>query len=120
MFSGLGEGNPRLIYDECWGITEFKNGLVLACGTGIEHCEDLDQDLMSVCENDPRTTWRSNLIHVDFSGNLIWQRTSSFIFEGEEDEDLPSTASEWVFTTKSGNLASVVDLSFGVGLEILK
>ena len=120
IFSGLGEGNPRLIYDECWGITEFKNGLVLACGTGIEHCEDLDQDLMSVCENDPRTTWRSNLIHVDFSGNLIWQRTSSFIFEGEEDEDLPSTASEWVFTTKSGNLASVVDLSFGVGLEILK
>ena len=41
-------------------------------------------------------------------------------FEGEEDEDLPSTASEWVFKTKSGNLASVVDLSFGAGLEILK
>ena len=120
IFSGLDEGDPRLIYDECWGITEFKNGLVLACGTGIEHCEDLDQDLTSTCENDPRTTWRSNLIHVDFSGNLIWQRASSFVFEGEEDEDIPSTASEWVFTTKSGNLASVVDLSFGVGLEILK
>ena len=89
-------------------------------GTGIEHCEDLDQDLTSVCENDPRTTWRSNLIHVDFSGNLIWQRASSFVFEGEEDEALPSTASEWVFKTKSGNIASVVDLSFGVGLEILK
>ena len=120
IFSGLDEGNPRLIYDECWGITEFKNGLVLACGTGIENCEDIDQDLAPVCENDPRTTWRSNLIHVDFSGNLISQRASSFIFEGEDDEDLPSTASEWVFTTKSGNLASVVDLSFGVGLEILK
>ena len=120
IFSGLDEGDPRLIYDECWGITEFKNGLVLACGTGIEHCEDLDQDLTSVCESDPRSTWRSNLIHVDYSGNLIWQRASSFVFEGEEDEDIPSTASEWVFTTKSGNLASVVDLSFGVGLEILK
>ena len=120
IFSGLDEGDPRLIYDECWGITEFKNGLVLACGTGIEHCEDLDQDLASVCENDPRTTWRSNLIHVDFSGNLIWQRATSFVFEGEDEEDLPSTASEWVFRTKSGNLASVVDLSFGVGLEILK
>ena len=46
--------------------------------------------------------------------------TNSFVFEGEDEEDLPSTASEWVFTTKSGNLASVVDLSFGVGLEILK
>ena len=120
IFSGLDEGDPRLIYDECWGITEFKNGLVLACGTGIEHCEDLGDDLMSVCENDPRNIWRSNLIHVDFSGNLIWQRASSFVFEGEDGEDLPSTASEWVFTTKSGNLASVVDLSFGVGLEILK
>ena len=120
IFSGLDEGDPRLIYDECWGITEFKNGLVLACGTGIEHCEDLDQDLTSVCENDPRTTWRSNLIHVDFSGNLIWQRASSFVFEEEDEEDLPSTASEWVFKTKSGALASVVDLSFGVGLEILE
>ena len=92
----------------------------MACGTGIENCEDIDQDLAPVCENDPRTTWRSNLIHVDFSGNLIWQRASSFVFEGEDEEDLPSTASEWVFKTKSGNLASVVDLSFGVGLEILK
>ena len=120
IFLGLDEGDRRLIYDECWGITEFKNGLVLACGTGIEHCEDLDQDLTLVCENDPRSTWRSNLIHVDFSGNLIWQRASSFVFEGEEEENLPSAASEWVFTTKSGNLASVVDLSFGIGLEILK
>ena len=40
--------------------------------------------------------------------------------EGEDEEELPSTASEWVFTTKSGALASVVDLSFGVGLEILE
>ena len=120
IFSGLDEGDPRLIYDECWGITEFKNGLVLGCGTGIEHCEDLSWELSSVCKNDPRTTWRSYLIHMDFSGNLIWERASSFVFEGEDDEDLPATASEWVFTTKSGNLASVVDLSFGFGLEILK
>jgi len=61
--------------------------------TGIENCEDIDQDLTSLCENDPRTTLRSNLIHVDSTGNLISQRASSFIFEGEDDEDLPSTAS---------------------------
>ena len=42
------------------------------------------------------------------------------MFDGEEDEDVPSTASEWVFTTNRGGLASVVDLSFGMGLEILK
>ena len=119
IFSKLDGGDPNLIYDECWSITQFKIGLVLACGTGIEHCEGLSTGLRSVCENDPRTTWRSYLIHVDFSGNLIWQRASSFMFDGDED-DIPSTSSEWVFLTASGGLASVVDLSFGIGLEVLK
>ena len=36
-----------------------------------------------------------------------------------DDYDLPSTASEWVFITSSGELASVVDLAFGIGLEII-
>ena len=52
--------------------------------------------------------------------NTKMQYDNESVDEGEDEEDLPSTASEWVFTTKSGNLASVVDLSFGVGLEILK
>jgi len=117
IFTGLDGGNPKLVYDECWGITQFKNGLVLACGTGIEHCEDLSINLRQICEGDPRTTWRSYLIKIDFNGNLVWQRASSFLF-GEDE--VASTASEWVFTTQSGNLASVVDLSFGVGLEILE
>ena len=39
---------------------------------------------------------------------------------GEEgDDDVPSTASEWAFITKNGELASVVDLAFGIGLEII-
>ena len=39
---------------------------------------------------------------------------------GEEGEDdVPSTASEWAFITKNGELASVVDLAFGIGLEII-
>ena len=62
-----------MIYDECWGITEFRKGLVAACGTGIEDCEELEQNLRVICEDDPRTTWRSYLIHVDYSGNLISQ-----------------------------------------------
>ena len=74
-------------------------------------------NLRQICEGDPRTTWRSYLIKIDFNGNLVWQRASSFLF-GEDE--VASTASEWVFTTQSGNLASVVDLSFGVGLEILE
>ena len=120
IFSGLDSGNRKLIYDECWGITQFRNGLVLACGTGIEECVDLSDNLLLVCEDDPRTTWRSYLVHTDFSGNLVWQRASSFIFDDDEDEDVSSTASEWVFTTANGDLASVVDLDFGMGIEVLK
>ena len=40
--------------------------------------------------------------------------------QNDGEDEVVSTASEWVFTTQSGNLASVVDLSFGVGLEILE
>ena len=118
IFSGLEGGDPKLIYDECWSITRFRSGLVVACGTGIEECEELGVSLRAVCEDDPRTTWRSYLIHIDLSGNLIWQRASSFTFD--DDDDVPSTASEWVFTTRHGDLASVVDLDFGIGIEILK
>ena len=79
----------------------------------------MSKNLRSICEDDPRTAWRSYLIHINFNGNLIWQRASSFRHEDDED-NVPSTASEWVFTTKSGNLASVVDLSFGIGIEVIK
>ena len=120
MFLGLDSGDSKLIYDECWGITQFGNGLVLACGTGIEECVEMSDSLRLICESDPRTTWRSYLIHVDFSGNLVWQRASSFMFDDDEDDDVPSTASEWVFTTTNGDLASVVDLSFGMGIEVLR
>ena len=120
IFSGLDSGDRQLIYDECWGITQFENGLVLACGTGIEECSEIADSLRSICEDDPRTTWRSYLVHVDFLGNLVWQRASSFMFDDEEDEDVPSTASEWVFITADGDLASVVDLGFGMGIEVLR
>jgi hypothetical protein len=42
------------------------------------------------------------------------------MFDDEDEEDVPSTASEWVFTTANGDLASVVDLSFGMGIEVLR
>lgn len=39
-FANLDEGNPKLIYDECWGIagTADGTGFYLGCGTGIEGC----------------------------------------------------------------------------------
>ena len=48
---------------------------------------------------------------------MVWYRTDSFI---EEDDDwIPNTASEYVFITKDGRIASVLDLDFGFGLQIL-
>ena len=119
IFSGLDSGDPTLIYDECWGISRCKNDFGLACGTGIEQCQEFNNNLQLRCEYDPRTTWRSYLIHIDLSGNLIWQRANSFIFD-EDEEEIPSASSEWVLLTDRGNLVSVFDLSFGIGLEVFE
>jgi hypothetical protein len=111
----------NLIFDECWSIINILNdGIVMACGTGIEECEDLPENVQIKCEEDPRTTWRSYLVKIDSSGDIIWEKTGSFTFPGEEDtDDLPSTASEWIFITQEGNAASIIDLAFGIGLEII-
>lgn len=121
-YIGLDSGNKKIIFDECWGITTVNNeDAVMACGTGIEGCEELSGNLKNQCEEDPRTTWRSFLVRIDSSGKVVWEKTGSFTFPGEEDDyDVPSTASEWVFMTKNGEVASVIDLSFGIGLEIIE
>ena len=55
------------------------------------------------------------------NGKQLWQHVDSFVFPGEEDEfDVPSTASEYVFITSDNHIASVVDLGFGIGLQILE
>ena len=111
-----------LIFDECWSITKIPNeGIIMACGTGIEECENLPDNTQAKCEEDPRTTWRSYLVKIDHNGDIIWEKTGSFTFPGEEDaDDLPSTASEWLFITQEGNVASIIDLAFGIGIEILE
>lgn len=39
-FSGLGAGNPMLIYDESWGFQATGDGgMLVASGTGIEGCD---------------------------------------------------------------------------------
>ncbi len=121
QFSNLDESNKKLIFDECWGITVLAGyDAVIACGTGIEGCDELQGNLRNQCEEDPRTTWRSYLVRIDSEGKIIWEKTGSFTFPGEEnEEDLPSTASEWVFITRNGEIASVVDLAFGIGLELI-
>ena len=120
VYADLGRGNSKLIFDECWSVTTVdKFDAIMACGTGIEGCAGHTGSIKKECENDPRQNWRSYLAKIDAEGRLVWEVASSFSFPEEESDDLPSTASEWVFTTKNGDLASVVDLDFGFGLEIL-
>ena len=48
-FSGLDEGNRKLIFDECWGIATIGDSdVVVACGTGIEGCDELKNHTKSM------------------------------------------------------------------------
>ena len=63
-------------------------------------------------------------IFINFKciANELPKTVSYMVADGDccgGEEDVPSTASEWIFQTKNGNFASVVDLGFGIGLEIL-
>ncbi len=125
IFSNLDAGNPKLIFDECWAINGTDDGgAVMACGTGIEECEPFEEidALYEECEADPRKTWRSMLVRVNGQGNLIWQHVGSYRFpdeNGEESEEVASSASEYVLITSKGQYASVTDLAFGLGLQLL-
>ena len=120
IFAGIGKKNDGFIFDECWGIDSTSDGgAIMACGTGT-HCDEFqdNEQLFAQCTADPREIWRSLLIKVNQEGKIVWYKTDSFI---EEDDDrIPNTASEYVFITKDGRIASVLDLDFGFGLQILK
>ena len=127
IFNGLDAGNKKLIYDECWSIQSTEDGgAIMACGTGIEGCEPYPEDteLFAECIDDPRNTWRSMLLRVNQKGDLIWQRVDSYQFvednDGGENEEVPSSASEYVIITNEGHIASITDLAFGIGLQLLE
>ena len=117
-FEGLDGGNPKLIYDECWGIQPTDDGnIVIACGTGIEGCSLENAGLGIECRNDPRRKWRSLLIELDQDGEMVWYRTDSFYYEDEQEA--AATAAEHVIRMKNGGYAAVLDQDFGIGLLVL-
>ena len=122
-FSKIKNKNEKMVLDECWDISAISDECSNGMWNGIEECKMFENDnkLYKQCSNDPRTTWRSLLIRVDKDGKQLWQHVDSFYFPGEEsDYDVPSTASEYVFITSDNNIASVIDLGFGIGLQILE
>jgi len=120
VFAGLGSGNPKLIYDECWGIqSTASGGVVLACGTGIEGCGStpVGSALRRECNADPRTQWRALTIELDANGDDVWYRTDSFVFPDTPEESAASAA-EYVIRLDNGQTASVIDQDFGIGLIV--
>jgi hypothetical protein len=110
-----GLASDVFVYDECWGLVAFEDGVAVACGTGIENCHEVDSTAadQKACRSDPRRSWRSYLVGVSASGEVVWSRAESFVDDlGEAHE----SASEYIAIGPSGHLYSVVDQGFGVGL----
>ena len=103
------------IFDECWGVAATPSGVVIGCGSGIEGCDAVDATAKErqQCHTDPRRVWRSHVVGLSLEGAVQWSRTDAFV--SEEGEAFES-ASEFVFTGPDGDLFSVVDHDFGVGL----
>jgi hypothetical protein len=117
QFEGLGSGDPRLIFDECWGIQGLSDGgVIVGCGTGIEGCDLVsDGALKQQCNTDPRRTWRGYVVRFDAQGQIVWQRVDSFVEAGTGD-DVADSASEYIALLPDGGFLSVVDQGFGIGL----
>ena len=103
------------IFDECWGIAQRDTTVVLACGTGIEGCDAVPASTreQKACERDPRRSWRSYLVGVDGTGQVLWSRADSFV---ESSGEASESAAEFVVTDATGDLYAIIDQIFGVGL----
>jgi hypothetical protein len=130
-------GDPKLIYNECWGIVAVKDGFVVACGTGIEGCGGKTGDLGAACNAGrgdptlptllfPPAVWASMAAKVGASGKIAWQRTDNHRASGEavytqgKSYTAPaSSASEWVVKNADGSLAFVQDETMGFGIMTL-
>ena len=126
-FAGLSSGNPKLIYDESWGIQSTADGgMLVASGTGIEGCDpwqgsDSNQTRIAIlqeCVSDPRTDWRGMITKFDANGTQIWQRVDSFM--PPDGGSASSSACEYVVLLSDGKILSVNDEAFGVGLLVLE
>ena len=90
----------------------------MACGTGM-HCDEFeDNERLFAQDTYPREIWRSLLIKVDQKENVVWYKTD--LFSEQDDDWISNTASEYIFITKDGRIASILDLDFSFGLQILE
>ena len=105
----------KFIFDECWGAAQSGELLVMACGTGIEGCDEVEATAAEreACRNDPRLRWRTWLVALDADGEVAWSRADSFV---DESGEVHESAAEFVVVDPAGTIHVVVDHAFGVGL----
>lgn len=114
-----------MVKNECWGIqTHYTNsvadGVVFACGTGIEECTDetLTDAQKSACGSDARKTWRSMVYKADLTGTSVWRRLDSY-YDSENGSIVAASAAEYIYPAANGFWMVVTDQSFGVGVLML-
>ena len=125
-------GNMLMIKNECWGLQALPDGYVLACGTGIEHCDGITGQLKIDCDagrGDTRPgaylreggVWQSLIVRTDLSGSLSWQRVDQYrpqgaALLGAAGWVKASSAAEYIITTTEGGLVSFNDEVNGIGM----
>jgi hypothetical protein len=128
-------GNPKLIFNECWGgaVALDGSGIAVSCGAGIEGCEELSGQDRTDCDaglGDKRDgayprgagNWQSFVFKADLDGNLLWQRVDSYRWPAETADmgsasfDPGSSAAEWIVQASDGSLAVLTDEVFGFGV----
>lgn len=87
-------GDPRKIYDECYGVRSTPDGgYIISCGTGIEPEPIKDTSFWG--------DWRIFIVKTDGKGNFLWDFTS---------KDIPGEkAGEYVDICKDGGYVVFVD-----------
>jgi hypothetical protein len=96
------DGDPRKIYDECYGVRSTPDGgYIISCGTGIEPEPYKDSSYWS--------DWKIFVVKTDQDGNFLWDFTSKD-FPGEK-------AGEYVGISKDDGYIVFVD---GGNTEYLK
>ena len=96
------DGDPRKIYDECYGVRSTPDGgYIISCGTGIEPEPYKDPSYWG--------DWKIFVVKTDQDGNFLWDFTSKD-FPGEK-------AGEYVEISKDEGYIVFVD---GGNTEYLK
>ena len=103
-YAGTTRFGGAMVYTECWSIAAAPvngattNTYILACGQGIENCENtaVDASLITQCNlPDPRRDWRGVAVAFTPDGEMDWYRMGNLgLFPGDTSHG--SSAFEWV------------------------